>query len=439
VTNINRVLAYDVKIENSVDADSDVDSTLNVGTNTSNYINSQSKNDVWQNITEENIGGAGGSEWLDVNANDTAHQSLITFYGTQPYLDAQDQPTNYLESSENNAQSGWYYFPSTTLTGIITVNMSIYCNNDDGAGNDKVDVMVDYTGSGAGLDVGDVGQHTAWQYDTIALGTHTVAEVNALRVWFDWVFSGGKDEVRIDHVRIGMCVSGGDQFNLIWEHQVQSVDIFKDMYNISVYAQSSNVSESFEIQMWNYTESGWSTVLTTKIGTTAQWYNQSFNRYYVDNSTQQVTWRYCGDNETCTDSDDQTTLSIDYAGISYWNFTVNIIETYIVLSGNYSQGLGWIAFDQSPIEINVSSGAIYNIQIKGIDGTNIPIASEYLRYNTVDNPSTGTNLSFSWVDLYTSQSAGEQQVFCYLWVAVPFGVADKTVFTFTLEIQIIKS
>jgi len=143
-----------------------------------------------------------GSEWLNCHAYDSTYTAWTTVGGS-PYLDAQDQPTNYVhESSAQAVNIGWFDFPSTTLTGTLNVNISVYCNNDDGVGDDYANVYVDYTGSGAGTDVGDVAQHTGWQYDTIDLGVHTVSEVNNLRVYLEYQKVGGADDIRIDHIRI---------------------------------------------------------------------------------------------------------------------------------------------------------------------------------------------------------------------------------------------
>lgn len=741
-------------VEDFVDAVTNTQDPADLGSY-SDWTEMQDQDGTYNTLTEENAGGVGGSEWLDCNAWDGTQDQVMTYVGADPYLNIQDQPTNYVWSLSNTAQTGWYDFPVTTLIGTITVNISIFCNNDDGPGDDRVDVVVDYTGSGSGSIVGTAGQHTAWQYDTISLGTHTVAEVNALRVQFDYVFSGGKDEVRFDHVRIGLSVAGGDNYRfdrefswasldynevdgeelciyvntagsetldidiwessawtdigtdivdandgvwvnisisawldssteyfrfedattssdgssdswildavlihvwttqvddyelelefafgtldndetneelciytgtigdeeldilvwtgswtdigtnilttnddtwinisisswldstdeyfvfrgtsesgdgtpstfgldavlihswtdpvddyefdrefamtsivttddtneeltiftgtcapvgtaekldiyiwhsaawvdigdilatnddtwinisivtyldasseyfslrdgdqaldsdsttweidyvgihtwtvevldyeLDWEHQSQSVEK-KDSYNLTIYGFSSD-AETFSIWVWNASDTTWYDT-EMDIDTTEQWYNFTFTSAYYGCNGSTITWNYRGDSESGDST--QTTLRIDYSGIRYWNFTINIIETTII-NDDYKQGIGWELFDDVPFTINITSGVTYNIQIKGTDGSGSPIANEYLRFNTVNNPITGTNLTTSYITLYSDQTLGiENQHDLYVWCAVPFGV-DDGVLTFTLYTQILES
>lgn len=145
---------------------------------------------------------ASTSEWLSCNAYDSTYATWSTV-GTSPYLDAQDEPNNYIYDKTPASQMGWFDFPSTSITsGTIKANISIYCWCDDGS--DWAEVYVDYTGTGGGTNIGNVGQHVTKQYDTIDLGTHTVSEINNLRVYFVYQKVGGAVEVYIDHVRIGI-------------------------------------------------------------------------------------------------------------------------------------------------------------------------------------------------------------------------------------------
>ena len=154
------------------------------------------------------------TETLDVNDWDETFDDW-TETGADPYLDAQDQPTNMISVSGSGNFEAWFDFEDTSFTGTIYVNLSIYCKNDDGSGNDYANVIVDYTGSGDGTDVGDIGQHTDWQYDTINLGTHTQSEVNNLRVNFSSQMVTQPDDVYIDHAYL--TVEGSAEVGEEWQ------------------------------------------------------------------------------------------------------------------------------------------------------------------------------------------------------------------------------
>jgi hypothetical protein len=199
------------------------------------------------NLTESIPGMGAGSEWLNVNAIDSTYTDW-TSNGSTPYLGFQDQPTNYIYTSGNNDDEGWFDFPSTTLTGSLILNITIYCNNDDGAGNDGAEVWVDYTGTGSGTNVGTVAQHTGWQYDTISLGTHTVSEINNLRVRFRYYRSGPSDDVRIDHVMIGVR-TGSTNYELDLEAQFTGLPQASNEY-LSIFGAVQG-TENLRVDVWN--------------------------------------------------------------------------------------------------------------------------------------------------------------------------------------------
>ena len=184
----------------------------------------------------KHVSAISGSEWLNVNGFDSTYAidpvSGWNCAGASPYLDAQDESTNIIYTKIDNSDVGWFDFPSTTLTGTLTVNISIYCKNDDGTGNDKANVFVDYVGGG-GSDVGDIGQHTTYSYDTISLGTHTVTEVNALRVYFNYEKVTAADEVYIDHVRLGVSGEQPEEGINYEEYYSESL-MLDDTTNIAV-------------------------------------------------------------------------------------------------------------------------------------------------------------------------------------------------------------
>lgn len=500
------VSAYDVIVDNNVDADSDEDATANLGDDgVTSYTDAQTQDGTDQAIVESDEGAGGGGvitntgsahagattgtafscdvSGLTINEDDVVlalmHQNddLNDFTDnngayafTEAYQDdGQDthhyaifyrvagasEPTSYAFTSPNNddweliirvfegvnttdifdvtpsatTQNSYQdYSSGQTLTiDAITINKVgavgvIFCFSDTGQTNvysDPTNGYGNYTGATVGY---PAGSYLKTHGSTGTTGSTEVTQTKSQ----DWT---------VNHFALKVADVVSSNYKLEWEHQASNMDIDKNYYELCVYAHSSEATEDFEIQMWNYTSSAWSSALASKITESETWLNQSIDKYYVDNSTQEVTWRYRGDSET--DDTTQTTLNIDYAGIKGYNFSVNIIEASVDLS-SYDPGSGWIIFDSTPFSIDTSSGVTYDLEIKGVDGSGSPIANEYLCFDTDSNPAGGTNLSTAYQTLYSSQSAGEVTLYFYLFVAVPFGVGDQEM-TFTLFIQIVKS
>lgn len=242
------------------------------------------------------------------------------------------------------------------------------------------------------------------------------------------------DNIVMSEMKIGQYnETASTLYKLDWEHQVQSVDTNKDTYNVTIYGFSSSATESFQIQTWNIGGSSWNSPLSLSIGTTEQWYNQSIDANAIGSS---ITWRYIGDLETGDTS--QTTLNIDYAGVAAWNFTVDIIEATFGIS-DYKQGSGNTSITENPLQINVSAGISYDIQVRAIDGSGTPVANNWLFFDSDSSVVGALQLTTSYQTLYSSVSPGDGTISSiYLWLDVPFGINDQTL-TMTLEVRIVKS
>ncbi len=226
-------------------------------------------------------------------------------------------------------------------------------------------------------------------------------------------------------------------YQLEWEHQVQSVDGDKTEYLLCVYGYSSSVTESFEIQMWNFGGSSWDTALTTEIDNTEQWYNQSISSGYIDGSDQ-ITYRFRGTLEVSDITQD--TLYIDWSGVRAYNFSVyGLPETFDSL--NFSADNTYHAFDDSPLLFVVETGKIYDVQIKGTDITGTSIADGFIYYNTVDDTGSAIALTTSYVLFLNDQSKGNNSHNIYLWVNWGWVGGDAGVTdggrSFSIDIQII--
>ena len=227
-------------------------------------------------------------------------------------------------------------------------------------------------------------------------------------------------------------------FQLEHEHQALSLDLNKDTYEVTVYAYSSGGdSEDFMIRMWNATSSLWgSSIGTISFALGEQWFNFSFDGGFVEQDGT-ATWQYY---DTIRTPDSVvSTLYIDYAGVSAWNYTIDLLETTMD-NTDYKQGTGWEAYDSVPFTINITSGVTYDVQVKGEDGVNNPVTNEYLRFDTDSDPAGGTNVTTAYQTVWTGQTAGDQvQLTFYLFLAVPFGVDDGSDSTFIIRFRIIEA
>ncbi len=215
-----------------------------------------------------------------------------------------------------------------------------------------------------------------------------------------------------------------DDYELQWEHQVNTPnpDPDKDRYLLCIYGFSSGGgSENFEIQMWDFGGTSWDTALTTEISTTEQWYNQSIPSSYIDTTNNEITWRYRGTNEASDTTQD--TLNIDYAGIRGYNVSVYGLDDFngLIFSPDNSEH----SHLEFPLSFQVESGAGYDLQIKGIDTTGTPVTDGYIYWNTANDYGTATQLTTSFVNFLTGQSAGNNTHTVYLWVDVAWSAGDS--------------
>ncbi|MFX1606784.1 MAG: hypothetical protein ACFFDD_12895, partial [Promethearchaeota archaeon] len=248
---------------------SDIDSSPDVGVE-SNPTNAQgiSLDSQYMVLQEVDVGNPYQSTWLDTNQYDGLAESSLTTVGTTPYLDIQDYPTNYVSTKTPGSQGGWWQFPNTTLTGDLTVNVSIYCWNSDGAGDDGFDVYYDTSG-GPGTLIGRVAQHTAQQYDVLQIsGTLTQDQVDSLRIMIVLYKSGGADYVYADHLRIGVSSPKVTNYEADFEYSWSSADNDEGHEEVCINIGTIGGTEALNVSYWD--GSGW-----TQLGeiTSSGWVN----------------------------------------------------------------------------------------------------------------------------------------------------------------------
>jgi len=365
--------------ENDVDNNtSNEDGSADKGTET-NFTNATgtSLDGNYMNLEETNAGTSGGSEWLDCDAFDSTW-TLWTEVGSSPYLSAQDYPTNYIHRNSYPYQNeGWFYFPSTTLTGTLSVNISIYCNNDDGAFNDRADVYVDYTGTGSGSLVGSVAQHTSWQYDTIDLSSHTVGEVNNLRVYFTWVGVSAPDDVRIDHICIGVSSSGSINYQIDFEYQWTTAAHSSDDEEVCIYVGAYTGSETLNVNYWS---GSW-----TPLGTIT---STGWNNFTATGlASADYTIQLVGASESSDDYQDD--WDIDLITLHTWNASNYELDLEVQwINVDHDEENEWLCIycaknGTEPISVDVWNGTAWENVLTGLSsGWNSVDVSSYLVSST---------------------------------------------------------
>ena len=199
--------------------------------------------------------------------------------------------------------------------------------------------------------------------------------------------------------------------------------------------------ETFEIQLWNQSALAWSSALSVTIGTSQQWYNQTINNDYIDTTNERLTIQYV---DTETDADGvRSNLTIDYAGLAGWNFTIELITVTHCDFGDYSAGDPEQAGNQT-ITVNVTAGETFDIQVYGTDTTGSVITNGYIYVNTANDWGTAMVLNTTHDTLWSDQAAGiDQQYELYFWIWIDWTGGDAAIpngdFEFDINIKIISS
>jgi len=232
----------------------DLHPETDIGTH-SDWTELQDEDSTYDTLTEGNTGGSAIDESLDVNGYSNDYNSFDTEQGASPYLNAQDEPTNYIhEAKSSGATSGWYDFANTAeTTDGIAVTLYFYCYGDDT--NDQIQIYEDWTGSGGGSqqETLTVSQTSYGSYLSVPLdtATHTGAEINLLRVYFSYLGVQGGDDIYIDHVYARIEKAGGDNFDLDLEVGWDNADYDETSGEELVIWASTQGSEALRVDVWS--------------------------------------------------------------------------------------------------------------------------------------------------------------------------------------------
>jgi len=247
----------------------------------------------YMNIAEENTGGDTINEWRDCNGYDSTYTDWSKI-GDSPYLNAQDEPTNYIYAASNGKMDGWYDFVDTMATGSgISLNISLYCQGD---GGDSINIYIDYTGSGAGSLAGNIVPDTSYSYKTLDLGTHTVNEINNARTYFVHQSQAKANEIDLDHVRLGLNRIASTNYEIDFEYGWEDADFDETNEEVCIYVFSHTGSETLNINYWagswislgSITGMGWINVTAT--GLSSNTYTIQLKGVSESGDTEQDNW-----------------------------------------------------------------------------------------------------------------------------------------------------
>jgi len=216
----------------------------------------------------------------------------LTFSGSSPYLDAQDEPTNEIYEDKTGGEPlGWFSFPSTSLSGDLTVNISLYTKCGDT--NDQIEVYLDYVG-GSGNLVATFTPGATYGYQTQTLaGTYTVAEVNAMRIYVNTVASLKANGWWVDHLRLGVSESTNYEIDL--EARFTTVNTTYEFTYLCIKSGTTD-PEDLGVSIWN--GAGWDPLFSDL--NESDWTNVTVTSYV--NST--MTFRFLGATESGDDNQD---------------------------------------------------------------------------------------------------------------------------------------
>ena len=166
---------------------SNLDSSEDKGTH-SNFTAQQNDPDsIYDTLTEENTGSGSGTLDLYVNSFDATKNQWSTI-GSSPYLDSQDQPSNYVNLAKEGGDAGYqigdFGFETTSQSGSInSVKIRIYQRVND---NRCPNHFFLYDGS-SWNDIGSFGAR-GWQWDEIDVSSilNAWSKINSAKLYVQY-------------------------------------------------------------------------------------------------------------------------------------------------------------------------------------------------------------------------------------------------------------
>jgi len=270
---------------------SDVDGSSDKGIH-SDFIAQKNGPDLINDIlTEEITAFSSNSTWLYVSADDETRTDW-TRVGTNPYLNAIDYPTNFVNVSGNNLQIGDFNFADSrkSTETINSVTVQLYAKQS--GINNNLEVFV-WDGSGwASLGIQTTPTSWGWMSWTATTVLDTWTKIDGAKIYLVSKSAAGTFEV--DCARLSVDYADPANCELDLEVQWTSVDFDELNEELCIYGGSMG-AENIRVDVWNF---GWENLFADL---NSGWNNVSITSY-LDSST--FTIRFKGGIETSDTTQD---------------------------------------------------------------------------------------------------------------------------------------
>jgi len=394
-------------VKDYVDSDtSDVDNSTDIGTHSNFTAQKYGPDSVNDTLSEENIGGS-DTLWLYVNADDETRTDW-TRVGTNPYLDAIDHPTNFVNVTGNNMLVGDFNFTDSgkSTETISSVVVQLYAKASSSGKN--LEVFVWDTSSWISLDTQSTPTSWGWINWTATTELDTWTKIDGARIYIKSRSAAGVFEVDCARLQVDY---GSINYELDLEVQWTNVDYDEANEQLCIYGGTMG-AENITVDVWN--GSDWVENIFANL--TSGWNNVSVTSYLT---TSNFTIRFKGSNETGDTT--QTTWDIDTTLLHVWTGTSSGSGDFnYVLNMTEKDGSNWKvrlkAYDNS------SLSRLDNCSIYIYDGSN---STQIIISNGTYDQQTGpwynltaSDTEYIWMHVETS-SAGTSYIYTYLEIRVP--------------------
>jgi hypothetical protein len=237
---------------------------------------------LWDNMLEELVYSGGSTEILNISSF-SGDNTDWTEVGASPYLDYQDEPTNYIYTSgDGDIHDIWGFDNPQFSSSQYNATLYFYCKNDDGAEDDYFEV---YTFNFlTPVYIGDIKPDTSYSYYTLYAGQFSGLELNGFSMRLVYQKSGGADDVYVDHCYINATRLGLGAYRLDLEMGWTNADYDETNEEVCVYANDLDIEalvDTFSLDVWNDSGNEWVTVIAD---IEDGWNNASVSSFLVDST-----------------------------------------------------------------------------------------------------------------------------------------------------------
>jgi hypothetical protein len=281
---------------------SDIDDSTDKGTHSSFTAQQSGPDSINDTLTEENTGTA-DTLLLYANADDETRTDWARV-GTNPYLNATDYPTNFVNASGMGLFVGDFNFTDSGKSSETISNVEVQLYAKQSGTNNNLEVFV-WDGSGW-TSVGNLATPTSWGWMNWTATTEldTWTKIDAAKIYIKTSAAAGVFEVDCARLKVDYTESANCELDL--EVQWTSVDF--DELNEELCINGGTMgAENLRVDVWNF---GWENLFADL---NSGWNNVSITSY-LDSST--FTIRFKGGNETGDTTQD--TWNIDAVLLHVW-------------------------------------------------------------------------------------------------------------------------